>query len=307
MNTLETQSPLTVFAPTNDAFAALPAGVLANLLKPENKAQLVDILTYHVVSGNVSSSELKNAELVPTLEGKDISVNIESTGFYLNVGTNGAEVIKANVEASNGVVHLINAVLLPPPAPSTLNIVQLAQSVPDLSTLVQAVVAGGLASTLSGPGPFTVLAPTNEAFAGESCTSTHPDIVFCSRHNPLLSCTRRWLVFLTPRSLSCALHAALPAGVLANLLKPENKALLDSVLTYHVVSGEVYSYQIDNGASVPSLDNGAKLAFQVNNGQIYVEETATVINANLQTSNGVVHVISAVLIPPSVQLLLSSM
>ena len=101
--------------------------------------------------------------------------------------------------------------------------------------------------------------------------------------------------------------AALPAGVLANLLKPENKALLDSVLTYHVVSGEVYSYQIDNGASVPSLDNGAKLAFQVNNGQIYVEETATVINANLQTSNGVVHVISAVLIPPSVQLLLSSM
>jgi transforming growth factor-beta-induced protein len=187
-----------VFAPTNAAFEALPAGVLANLLKPENKAQLVDILTYHVVSGNVSASDLTNAELVKTVEGKSVSVNIEGHSVFLNVGTNGAKVITANVEASNGVVHLIDAVLLPPAAAFNGNLVQLAEAVPELSTLVKAVVAAGLVSTLEGKGPFTVFAPTNDAFD------------------------------------------RLPAGLLNYLLNPAHKAELIAVLTYHVVSGEVY-------------------------------------------------------------------
>jgi len=260
VSTLEGPGPFTVFAPTNDAFNALPAGVLDNLLKPENKAQLVDILTYHVVAGNVQSGNLTNGELVPTVEGKNVSVNIEAVGgVYLNIGTQSANVIQADVEASNGVVHLINAVLLPPSPPSTDNIVQLAQSVSDLSTLVTAVVAAGLASTLSGPGPFTVLAPTNEAFA------------------------------------------ALPAGVLDNLLKPENKAQLVAVLTYHVISGDVYSYEINDGTAAPSLDNGAKLSFNAKNGAITINGASKVLLANVGASNGVVHLINAVLLPPSVQ------
>jgi len=260
VSTLEGPGPFTVFAPTNDAFNALPAGVLDNLLKPENKAQLVDILTYHVVAGNVQSASLTNGELVPTVEGKNVSVNIEAVGgVYLNIGTQSANVIQADVEASNGVVHLINAVLLPPSPPSTDNIVQLAQSVSDLSTLVTAVVAAGLASTLSGPGPFTVLAPTNEAFA------------------------------------------ALPAGVLDNLLKPENKAQLVAVLTYHVISGDVYSYEINDGTAAPSLDNGAKLSFNAKNGAITINGASKVLLANVGASNGVVHLINAVLLPPSVQ------
>jgi len=260
VSTLEGPGPFTVFAPTNDAFNALPAGVLDNLLKPENKAQLVDILTYHVVAGNVQSGNLTNGELVPTVEGKNVSVNIEAVGgVYLNIGTQSANVIQADVEASNGVVHLINAVLLPPSPPSTDNIVQLAQSVSDLSTLVTAVVAAGLASTLSGPGPFTVLAPTNEAFA------------------------------------------ALPAGVLDNLLKPENKAQLVAVLTYHVISGDVYSYEINDGTAAPSLDNGAKLSFNAKYGAITINGASKVLLANVGASNGVVHLINAVLLPPSVQ------
>jgi len=260
VSTLEGAGPFTVFAPTNDAFNNLPAGVLANLLKPENKAQLVDILTYHVVAGNVQSGNLTNGELVPTVEGKNVSVNIETVGgVYLNVGTQSAHVIQANVEASNGVVHLIDAVLLPPSAPSTDNIVQLAQSVSDLSTLVTAVTDAGLAATLSGPGPFTVLAPTNEAFA------------------------------------------ALPAGVLDNLLKPENKAQLVAVLTYHVISGDVYSYEINDGTAAPSLDNGAKLSFNAKNGAITINGASKVLLANVGASNGVVHLINAVLLPPSVQ------
>jgi len=260
VSTLEGPGPFTVFAPTNDAFNALPAGVLDNLLKPENKAQLVDILTYHVVAGNVQSGNLTNGELVPTVEGKNVSVNIEAVGgVYLNIGTQSANVIQADVEASNGVVHLINAVLLPPSPPSTDNIVQLAQSVSDLSTLVTAVVAAGLASTLSGPGPFTVLVSTNEAFV------------------------------------------ALPAGVLDNLLKPENKAQLVAVLTYHVISGDVYSYEINDGTAAPSLDNGAKLSFNAKNGAITINGASKVLLANVGASNGVVHLINAVLLPPSVQ------
>merc|ERR1711934_568483 len=117
--------------------------------------------------------------------------------------------ITADVEASNGVVHIIDAVLLPPaaptpaPTPATKNIVELAESVKDLSTLVAAVVAGGLADTLSSPGPFTVFAPTNEAFA------------------------------------------ALPAGVVAKLLKPEGKKELVDILTYHVLPEQVLSTDLN--------------------------------------------------------------
>jgi len=259
VSTLEGAGPFTVFAPTNDAFNRLPAGVLANLLKPQNKAQLVDILTYHVVAGNVQSGNLTNGELVPTVEGKSVSVNIETVGgVYLNVGTQSAHVIQANVEASNGVVHLIDAVLLPPSPASSDNIVQLAQSVSDLSTLVTAVVDAGLAATLSGPGPFTVLAPTNEAFG---------------KLNP---------------------------EFLANLLKPANKDLLVAVLTYHVISGDVYSYQINDGADVPSLDKGHNLHFGVQYGQIFIDGHARVLAANIGASNGVVHLIDNVLIPRGV-------
>merc|ERR1712232_1370502 len=134
-------------------------------------------------------------------------------------------VITADNVASNGVVHIIDGVLIPPATP---NIVRLAESVKDLSTLVAAVVAGGLADTLSSPGPFTVFAPTNEAFA------------------------------------------ALPAGVLSKLMKPENKKELIDILTYHVLPKKVLSKDLKN-----------------------------VVKADNLASNGVVHIIDGVLLPPS--------
>jgi len=158
--TLSSVGPFTVFAPTNEAFAKLPAGALANLLKPENIKQLTDVLLYHVVSGKVLASDLKNNEAVKTVEGADLKVTITGGTVMINDAT----VTTPNVMASNGVVHIVDMVLMPP-APVTKNIVQLAQATPDLSTLVQAVVAANLTGTLSSVGPFTVFAPTNEAFA----------------------------------------------------------------------------------------------------------------------------------------------
>ena len=104
-----TGGPYTVFAPTNAAFDALPAGTVDNLLKPENKAKLVDILTYHVVPGNVMAADLKDGQEVTTIEGKKLKVSISGG----TVTINGATVIKADVKSSNGVTHVIDKVLMP--------------------------------------------------------------------------------------------------------------------------------------------------------------------------------------------------
>jgi len=159
VGTLSGLGPWTVFAPTNAAFDKLPAGTLEHLLEPENKGQLTGILTYHVVSGKVLAANLKNLEKVTTVEGGDVEVRIAGGKVMINDAT----VTTADVMASNGVVHVIDTVLLPPVLASK-NIVQLAEGVPALSTLVKAVVAADLAGTLSGVGPFTVFAPTNAAF-----------------------------------------------------------------------------------------------------------------------------------------------
>lgn len=110
VETLQGPGPFTVFAPTNEAFAALPAGTLDNLLKPENKAQLAAILTYHVVSGAVRSTDLSNGMEAPTVNGANITVTLGDGSVMIN----DANVTTANVEASNGVVHIIDKVILPP-------------------------------------------------------------------------------------------------------------------------------------------------------------------------------------------------
>ena len=110
VETLQGDGPFTVFAPTNEAFAALPEGTVENLLKPENKDQLIAVLTYHVVSGEVYSKDLKNGQKATTVQGADIKVKLDKNGAMIN----DAKVVAADVEASNGVVHVIDHVILPP-------------------------------------------------------------------------------------------------------------------------------------------------------------------------------------------------
>jgi len=109
--TLQGKGPFTVFAPTDAAFAALPEGTVENLLKPENKALLTKILTYHVVPGSVLSTSLKSGD-VKSVEGSSLKVAV-STG---KVTVSGANVVKADIKASNGVIHVIDKVLMPPDA-----------------------------------------------------------------------------------------------------------------------------------------------------------------------------------------------
>jgi uncharacterized surface protein with fasciclin (FAS1) repeats len=142
---------------------------------------------------------------------------------------------------------------------ATQNIVQIASANGDFSTLVTAVKAAGLVDTLSGTGPFTVFAPTNEAFA------------------------------------------ALPAGTLDTLLKPENKATLASILTYHVVSGSLYAKDVKAG-DVMTV-NGATFTVSVDNGSVFITDgkgnKAKIVQTDIAATNGVIHVINAVLLPKS--------
>ena len=112
VDALQAEGPLTVFAPTDEAFAALPEGTVENLLKPENKDQLVAILTYHVVAGKVPSEVAVTLKEGKTLNGQAFPVSYD--GKVLEVG--GAKVIKADVWASNGVIHVIDKVMIPAPA-----------------------------------------------------------------------------------------------------------------------------------------------------------------------------------------------
>jgi len=255
VSALEGPGPFTVFAPTNEAFAKLPAKFLEYLLN--NTDLLTQVLLFHVVSGKALSTNLYDNEVLSTLNSRNnLTVGIDNSGVYLNPPHpfEPAKVITANVLASNGVVHIVDTVLIPH---LLENIVKLAEQVPELSTLVKAVVVANLTSVLSGPGPFTVLAPLNQAFTN------------------------------------------LPAGVLDNLLKHPDQ--LAKVLTYHVISGAVFSKDLSDGQVITTV-NGQSITCNIDNdGSVTFTGTAnstgTVVKADIEASNGVVHIIDGVLIP----------
>ncbi len=111
VDTLKGDGPFTVFAPTDEAFAKLPAGTLENLLKPENKDQLAAILTYHVVSGKVKAKDVVKLDNATTVQGGDVDIMVKDGGVVLNGNSN---VVKTDIKTSNGVIHVIDTVILPP-------------------------------------------------------------------------------------------------------------------------------------------------------------------------------------------------
>ena len=108
VDTLQSEGPFTVFAPTDEAFAALPEGTVENLLKPENKDQLIAVLTYHVISGKVMSTDLVDDMKAATVQGSSVTIDLDN-----GVMVDGANVVAADIEATNGVIHVIDAVILP--------------------------------------------------------------------------------------------------------------------------------------------------------------------------------------------------
>ncbi|WP_455429551.1 fasciclin domain-containing protein [Neorhodopirellula lusitana] len=247
VDTLKGDGPLTVFAPTDDAFAKLPEGTVETLLKPENKSKLAAILTYHVVPGKVMASDVVKLSGAKTVEGQQVDIKVDGS----TVMVDGATVVKTDIGCDNGVIHVIDSVILP----AEKNIVETAVGAGSFKTLVAAVKAAGLAETLSGEGPFTVFAPTDEAFA------------------------------------------KLPAGTVETLLKPENKQKLVDILTYHVVSGRVYSSDAVAAKTAKTL-NGSSITVKVGDSGAMIND-AGLVTTDIDGSNGVIHVIDSVLMPPA--------
>ncbi|GAP68801.1 por secretion system C-terminal sorting domain [Bacteroidales bacterium 6E] len=242
---LSGEGPFTVFAPTDAAFAALPAGTVEALLADPDGA-LKDILLYHVLGSKVMSTDLSDGLSATTLLGKDITVTINDNGVFIN----GAKVTVADIETDNGVVHVIDAVLVP--APTT--VVDVVVNSESHTTLEAAVIAAGLAEALSGEGPFTVFAPTDAAFA------------------------------------------TLPAGTVEALLADPDGALKD-ILLYHVLGSKVMSTDLSNGMTATTL-LGEDITVTTNDNGVFING-AKVTVADIETDNGVVHVIDAVITPDS--------
>jgi transforming growth factor-beta-induced protein len=157
VETLQGKGPFTVFAPSDEAFAKLPAGTVDALLKPENKQRLIAVLTYHVVPGKVLAADVVKLNAAATVNGQRVEVKVDGD----NVLVDQARVVATDIVCSNGVIHVIDQVILP----STANIPATADQAGTFKTLLAAAKAAGLVEVLSGDKPLTVFAPTDDAFA----------------------------------------------------------------------------------------------------------------------------------------------
>jgi uncharacterized surface protein with fasciclin (FAS1) repeats len=283
-DTLNGDGPFTIFAPTNDAFAAIPPADLDAVLADNDL--LTSILTYHVVAGqNLKASDLASAGELATVAGDSLMFSSDGTTV------NGAQVVCSDVTTANATVHIIDSVLMPPAGATDMSsemsedmdgsmtamapsgpacsavpadgegsfggmaddpAATAASNNPVLSTLVTAVTQAGLVDTLNGEGPFTIFAPTNDAFA-----------------------------------------AVPPADLDAVLADNE---LLTSVLTYHVVAGEQLSSADLIAAGSVDTVNGGTLTLTDDNGTLTVNGVPTVC-MDVPTANATVHIIGGVLLP----------
>lgn len=157
IETLKSKGPFTVFAPTDEAFAALPKGTVETLLKPENREKLVGVLTYHVVPGKVTAGQVVKLSGAQTVNGQRIDIKVAGG----KVKVDGATVTATDIECSNGVIHIIDRVILP----ENKKIPAVADNAKTFKTLLAAAKAAGLVSALNSDGPLTVFAPTDDAFA----------------------------------------------------------------------------------------------------------------------------------------------
>jgi uncharacterized surface protein with fasciclin (FAS1) repeats len=261
VDTLKAEGPYTVFAPTDDAFEAYltensitASDLLAN-------PALASILTYHVLPQEVLAAaaiSVANSatNTVTTVNGETLALTTAGDDLYIN----GSKVVVADVTAENGVIHAIDKVLVPPAMSASLDIVGTAQADDRFDTLVAAVSAASLVTTLQGDGPFTVFAPTDDAFTA----------------------------YLTENDLTAQ-----------ELLASE---ALGDILTYHVLAGKVIAgaavAKAGSTSDTAATINGANLALSLTGDALKVN-TSEVIVADVMTTNGVIHAIDKVLVPPA--------
>jgi transforming growth factor-beta-induced protein len=269
----------TVFAPTNDAFDALAreltgnaAATAADLLVPANRALVRSVLQYHVLGSEVFAAAIRNGRAVEPVLGGGAFFRIDTGGARPTIVDGrgrSAGIVATDVDATNGVVHVIDRVILP----ATQSIVQVASAAPQFSSLVAALSFasnnGDLVNLLSGPGAFTVFAPTNDAFDALARELTHD-----------------------------------PRATAATLLVPANRALVRSVLQYHVLGARVLRAEVPLGQPItPALGGSARFVIRERAGALRITDAqhreSTIVATDVFATNGVVHVIDRVILPPT--------
>ena len=242
----------TIFAPSNEAFAGLPAGTLDNLLLPENQDQLIEILSYHVVAGKRLSTSLSNTELNTLLTGETITIAVGNDG----VTVEDANVTTPDLEATNGVIHIIDEVLIPPVPTIATRITRDGADTGDdgLSILLGILTSPGYENILATAGDesatLTVFAPTNKAF------------------NDLLASLDLTLAELTPE-------------------------IVEDIINFHILPQTVLAADL-MAQDYPSLLEGEGVTVTLDPIAI---EGASVVDADVEVSNGVIHIVDQVLLP----------
>ena len=269
VETLKGDGPFTVLAPSDEAFGKIPASSIDELMMPENKEKLTAILTNHVIKGEAMAADVQGMKSVKTIGGSELPVVVKDGAVMIG----DAKVVKADIGCSNGVIHVIDTVLMPGEKAAgsdkkaagsdkkmsdkkmsdKKDIVDTAVGAEDFSTLVAAVKAADLVETLKGEGPFTVFAPNDAAFE------------------------------------------KVEEATLTELLKPENKETLQGILTYHVVPGKVMAADVVELESAETA-SGKKLKIMAKDGKVMING-AKVIATDIECENGVIHVIDTVLMP----------
>jgi len=249
VDTLSGAGPFTVFAPTNAAFDAFLTSLNVTL-DDLTKDDLIPILTYHVVAGKVEASDVVELSVAETVNGSDFRISVDGSDVTLKAGNGDIEVTMVDIPASNGVIHVVDTVMVPPK-----DIPGVAADVDDLSILVQALQRADLVMALEADGPFTVFAPTNAAFTA------------------LLDSNNAWTEL-----------ADIPLQTLKD------------VLQYHVVSSKAYSEDVVKLTTVSTLLQ-KDITIDASNGVKLNTDTSVAI-VDVLASNGVVHVIDKVLLPP---------
>jgi len=269
----------TTFAPTNAAFDALAreltgqsGATAADLLVPGNEALVRAVLQYHVLAAEVFAADIRLGRAVEPALGGGAFFKIEAIGGVPTIvdgrGRNAA-IVATDIDATNGVIHLLDRVILP----ANQSIVQIAASLPDFSSLVAALqfasIDGDLVTALSGPGSFTVFAPTNAAFDALARELTHD-----------------------------------PAATAAALLVPENKALVRAVLQYHVLGARVLRAEVPAGQPIdPVLAGTASFVIAPRGTGLAITDArhrvAGIVATDVFATNGVIHVLDRVILPPA--------
>lgn len=256
VDVLKADGPYTVFAPTDEAFAKIPADTLSALLA--DKEALTKVLLYHVVPGSLDASAVLASSSLNSANDMALNVNLLDGAPYIN----NSAITATDIAATNGVIHVIDTVLLPPAEQAAeakqdvvdqKDIIETAIAAGKFTTLFAAIQEAGLVETLKSGGPFTVFAPTDEAFA------------------------------------------KIPAETLNSLLA--DKDALTNVLLYHVVPGVLDAGSVLSSSSLDSANN-LSLSIELREGTPYINDSM-ITATDIIAENGIIHVIDTVLLPPA--------